>query len=201
MKFKTMITSILIVSAIQVVYAIYPNEKDSPNGSSEGLRGEWGQLRFEEAIETNSNDTLMTNKRHEHSHWASVGDTRYQLGILAATPIDQIISNETYPNSSGEETLFPFDAHESLNGVAEGRADGDGLPPGMFYMQNATCNENEDPNCIIDHNTTCVGDPLHCHLTYDEYMEMLDEYIYPSVPVWILICSHAVVFLMGLVSE
>lgn len=68
-------------------------------------------------------------------------------------------------------------------------------------MLNATCNENEDPDCIIDHNITCVGDPLHCNLTYEEYLEMLYDYIYPSVPEWILICSHAVVFLMGLVSE
>jgi hypothetical protein len=66
---------------------------------------------------------------------------------------------------------------------------------------NETCNEFEDENCYIDHNVTCVGDKQYCNLTYDEYMELLLEYIYPTTPEWILIASHTVVFVVGLVSN
>jgi hypothetical protein len=65
---------------------------------------------------------------------------------------------------------------------------------------NQTCNEFEDENCYIDHNVTCVGDKQYCNLTYDEYIQLLSEYIYPTTPEWILIASHTVVFVVGLVS-
>lgn len=70
------------------------------------------------------------------------------------------------------------------------------------YMENSietTCFENS-PDCVIDHSTTCVGDVAYCNLTEQEYMKLLYDYIWPTVPEWILICSHIVVFLMGLVS-
>lgn len=62
--------------------------------------------------------------------------------------------------------------------------------------ENYTCT---DDSCI-NHNITCVGEPQYCNYTYDEYVEMLYDYIYPTVPEWILIATHAVVFFMGLVS-
>ncbi|XP_053686039.1 orexin receptor type 2-like [Sabethes cyaneus] len=64
--------------------------------------------------------------------------------------------------------------------------------------------ETEEPyneNCFIDHNVTCVGDPLYCNLTYEEYRQLLLDYIYPSTAEWILIASHTVVFIMGLVGN
>lgn len=64
----------------------------------------------------------------------------------------------------------------------------------------ANCTETSDENCIIDHNVTCVGEREYCNLTYDEYISLLYDYIYPTTPEWILICSHLVVFIMGLVS-
>lgn len=62
--------------------------------------------------------------------------------------------------------------------------------------ENYTCT---DDSCI-NHNITCVGDPLYCNYTYDEYVELLYDYIYPTIPEWILIASHAIVFSIGLVS-
>ncbi|XP_052873283.1 neuropeptide SIFamide receptor-like [Anopheles cruzii] len=56
-------------------------------------------------------------------------------------------------------------------------------------------------NCLIDHNVTCVGDPDFCNLTYGEYRQLLMDYIYPSTGEWILIASHTVVFIMGLVGN
>ncbi|XP_053674002.1 neuropeptide SIFamide receptor-like [Anopheles nili] len=68
------------------------------------------------------------------------------------------------------------------------------------------CDDDSDQieyneNCFIDHNVTCVGDPDFCNLTYGEYRQLLMDYIYPSTGEWILIASHTVVFLMGLVGN
>lgn len=54
--------------------------------------------------------------------------------------------------------------------------------------------------CQIDHTKVCVGDPIYCNLTLDEYTELLNDYISPTSTEWILIFSHSIVFLMGLVS-
>lgn len=67
--------------------------------------------------------------------------------------------------------------------------------------QETICNEKEDENCTIDHNLTCVGDEQYCNLTYEEYTELLNNYIYPTTNEWILIVSHMIVFIMGLVSS
>lgn len=72
----------------------------------------------------------------------------------------------------------------------------------LDYLENpieTTCSES-NPECVIDHSIQCVGDPAYCNLTEHEYMMLLYDYIWPTVPEWILICSHLVVFLMGLVS-
>lgn len=63
-----------------------------------------------------------------------------------------------------------------------------------------TCSP-ESHDCVIDHNKVCVGDPMYCNQTEDEYREMLRDYITPSIPECILIFSHIVVFLLGLVSD
>lgn len=71
---------------------------------------------------------------------------------------------------------------------------------GNLTQSTTTCSP-DDENCLISlHNSTCVGEEIYCNYTYEEYVEMLYDYIYPTVPEWILIFSHAVVFFMGLVS-
>ena len=66
--------------------------------------------------------------------------------------------------------------------------------------ENVTCLLDARGGCMIDHDLVCVGDPLYCNLTRDEYMELLHDYISPTLPEWILIFSHCLVFFMGLVS-
>lgn len=75
------------------------------------------------------------------------------------------------------------------------------------YSDNAVgddmCLDSNNSACYrgdVD-NITCVGDPAYCNYTYDEYVQMLHDYITPTVPEWILICSHAIVFFIGLVSK
>lgn len=53
---------------------------------------------------------------------------------------------------------------------------------------------------LSDHSEKCVGDITYCNDTLETYMSMLNEYITPKPPEWILIFAHAVVFFMGLVK-
>jgi hypothetical protein len=63
-----------------------------------------------------------------------------------------------------------------------------------------TCSEASS-DCVIDHSVHCVGDEVYCNLTREEYTKLLYDYIFPSFMEWILIISHIMVFLMGLVSD
>ncbi|XP_053618332.1 orexin receptor type 2-like [Plodia interpunctella] len=47
----------------------------------------------------------------------------------------------------------------------------------------------------------CLGDEEYCNLTRQDYEEMLYEYIYPHTYEWVLIGTHTVVFVMGLVGN
>ncbi|XP_052748225.1 orexin receptor type 2-like [Galleria mellonella] len=47
----------------------------------------------------------------------------------------------------------------------------------------------------------CVGDAEFCNMTREDYIEMLNEYIYPQTYEWILIGTHTAVFVMGLVGN
>ncbi|CAH2057392.1 unnamed protein product, partial [Iphiclides podalirius] len=47
----------------------------------------------------------------------------------------------------------------------------------------------------------CVGDPEFCNMTKDEYLEMLNDYIYPQPYEWVLIATHAIVFVIGLIGN
>lgn len=169
--------------------------------------GKGVQLGISEPISNNNNNIVINrvNYSASESKAAALNSNRDEF-----TTEQQLLANETTATTTTGDwaleasatavTGFPFTAHESLTApIGEGQSD-DAFPPGFFPMANATCSENEDLNCIIDHNITCVGDPSFCNLTYDEYMELLNDYIYPSIAEWILIFSHAVVFIMGLVS-
>lgn len=135
------------------------------------------------AISETANEVELKNKSSE---------TNYLANDFAKIPT--VSSNyDGYAEWTNKTSTVIIDDGQSTQKSFE---EGD-----LFAYLNATCNEGEDPNCIIDHNITCVGDPIHCNLTYDEYLDMLLDYIYPSVPEWILISSHAVVFVMGLVRN
>ncbi|XP_013176423.1 PREDICTED: orexin receptor type 1-like [Papilio xuthus] len=47
----------------------------------------------------------------------------------------------------------------------------------------------------------CVGSPEFCNLTKEEYVKMLQEYIYPQTYEWVLIGTHSAVFVIGLVGN
>lgn len=61
-----------------------------------------------------------------------------------------------------------------------------------------------DTTEYYDVNSTeepCVGDPEFCNMTKEEYMEMLNDYIYPQPYEWVLIATHAIVFVIGLIGN
>ncbi|CAB3246631.1 unnamed protein product [Arctia plantaginis] len=47
----------------------------------------------------------------------------------------------------------------------------------------------------------CIGLKEYCNLTEEEYVRMLNEYIYPNTYEWILIGTHTIVFIIGLVGN
>ncbi|XP_053618099.1 orexin/Hypocretin receptor type 1-like isoform X2 [Plodia interpunctella] len=47
----------------------------------------------------------------------------------------------------------------------------------------------------------CVGDPEFCNMTKEEYLDMLNEYIFPHPYEWVLIATHAIVFVIGLIGN
>lgn len=62
--------------------------------------------------------------------------------------------------------------------------------------------EEYDTTVIYDSdNATCVGEEIHCNYSLEQYMDMLNEYIYPNSYEWVLIATHAMVFVIGLTGN
>lgn len=57
-----------------------------------------------------------------------------------------------------------------------------------------------EPNSSEDMGE-CVGDEMYCNMTKEEYIALLDEYIFPQPYEWVLIASHSLVFLIGLIGN
>lgn len=47
----------------------------------------------------------------------------------------------------------------------------------------------------------CVGDLEYCNMTREDYFRMLNDYIYPQTYEWVLIATHAIVFIIGLIGN
>lgn len=62
-------------------------------------------------------------------------------------------------------------------------------------------NKTKDIQRHVEPEEGCVGDAQFCNLTKEEYVRMLEEYIYPHNYEWVLIATHTVVFLIGLVGN
>lgn len=71
----------------------------------------------------------------------------------------------------------------------------------LFRIDNATEESTTDLYTNETYEEVCVGDPDYCNLTKEEYVALLDEYIFPQPYEWVLIASHSVVFIVGLVGN
>lgn len=130
---------------------------------------------------------------------------------VASAPLADTITEDTEVNgtqftSEFSEALLNLDRADKRINFNEYFIDNDGGylasgnsgEPSTFtktFDNNSNCT---DENCSLA-NSTCIGEPMYCNYTYDEYLRMLHDYISPTVPEWILIASHIVVFCMGLV--
>jgi hypothetical protein len=59
----------------------------------------------------------------------------------------------------------------------------------------------EDYNLFNYTEEPCVGDQEFCNMTKEEYLDMLNEYIFPHPYEWVLIATHAIVFVIGLIGN
>lgn len=79
--------------------------------------------------------------------------------------------------------------------------------PDETSIDNSTnSNKSVDYDSLInfDANSTdesCVGDPEYCNMSHGEYIKMLNDYIYPQPYEWVLIATHAIVFIIGLIGN
>ncbi|XP_063708959.1 orexin receptor type 2-like isoform X2 [Culicoides brevitarsis] len=103
-------------------------------------------------------------------------------------------ASEIYPSSVINDTTQQHPT--SLSNIINNNSNDSSM-----FDQTQLCDEFEDENCIIDHDVVCVGDPQYCNLTYEQYTGLLLEYITPTTSEWILIVSHSIVFIMGLVGN
>lgn len=71
---------------------------------------------------------------------------------------------------------------------------------GKVKMEDFKTNQNQIMN-VTTVTEGCVGDDQFCNLTKEEYVEMLNNYIYPHTYEWVLIGTHTVVFIAGLVGN
>lgn len=74
--------------------------------------------------------------------------------------------------------------------------------------QKRTAENNTGENVADNEETTkdnmteeCIGQKEFCNLSREDYVAMLNDYIYPHTYEWILIGTHTLVFITGLVGN
>lgn len=72
------------------------------------------------------------------------------------------------------------------------------ITPTTALQKEPTASGNKTENATEE---TCVGDKEFCNMTEEEYVTMLNEYIYPQPYEWVLITTHCLVFTMGLIGN
>lgn len=65
-------------------------------------------------------------------------------------------------------------------------------------QSNSTDAGNSKMNVSED---VCIGAAEFCNMSKEEYVAMLNDYIYPQTYEWVLIGTHSLVFVMGLVGN
>lgn len=161
---------------------------ESSSSSSNNYRDNWineDNFNYSNNNDLNNDSENIRLKRNENVNvLTSITKTttkRSDTSTTHKTAMDFLITDDSENSPSSSNNVSEFM-------INNGNFD---------IYDNGSCT---DDSCI-NHNLTCLGDQLYCNYTYEEYVEMLYDYIYPTVPEWILIFSHAVVFFMGLVSE
>lgn len=132
---------------------------------------------------------IRQQQKHHENPEANMTDDEYFIALNSdALRMDIDGKDESVRKIRSDEESNPTNASTAYNGDVVG---------------DELCMDSNSSTCYRDDvdNITCVGDPAYCNYTYEEYVQMLHDYITPTVPEWILICSHGIVFFIGLVSN
>ncbi|CAB3244867.1 unnamed protein product [Arctia plantaginis] len=126
----------------------------------------------------------------------------YPNTSLSISNLDSITNLENKPIRLINNTVNLFEIEElnenqTLN--EDLKTKGQNGNESEFYK---LMNLNEDGNSS-DYYTEepCVGDPDFCNMDREEYIQMLNDYIFPQPYEWVLIATHAIVFVIGLIGN
>lgn len=116
--------------------------------------------------------------------------------------LDSVTNFANKPKRSVNKTddLFEIEeyaANTTLNKDVDDKLDNNsdtefGKLINKFNDSNGYNNETEEP---------CVGYPEFCNMSKEAYLEMLNDYIFPQSYEWVLIATHAIVFVIGLIGN
>nr|XP_021190838.2 orexin/Hypocretin receptor type 1 [Helicoverpa armigera] len=117
------------------------------------------------------------------------------------------LSTEVYSNTS----ISKLDSITNLDIKTRRDNKSDNVFEIEEYIMNTTLNKDNEEIQDSDNSTEiyeddeietpCVGEPEYCNLTRQQYYDMLIEYIFPQPYEWVLIATHAIVFVIGLIGN
>ncbi|CAH0696196.1 unnamed protein product [Spodoptera exigua] len=118
---------------------------------------------------------------------------------MSNSNLDSLSLNANKPkrlgNKTNDDSIFEIDeyiANATLNSSYD-------------KLEGTTTDYDDQTNLsIYDDNyieRPCVGQPDYCNMTRREYLDMLNEYIFPQPYEWVLIATHAIVFVIGLIGN
>ncbi|CAH1640584.1 unnamed protein product [Spodoptera littoralis] len=119
-------------------------------------------------------------------------------GNMSNSNLDSISINGNKPKRSGNRTNddSTFEIDEYINATSNSSYD---------KLEGITTDYDDQTNLSIYDDDyiekPCVGQPDYCNMTRREYLDMLNEYIFPQPYEWVLIATHAIVFVIGLIGN
>lgn len=164
-------------------------DNDATNLYDNNYNNDWKNINHA------SRRLLMESVQSTSVPLSVVGKTKFSI-MHNSNNISEIFPSSVINDTTQQATQTLVLLTNIINNSYNEKSDNDSNSTDRMQL----CDEFEDENCIIDHNVVCVGDPQYCNLTFTQYTDLLLEYITPTTSEWILIVSHSVVFIMGLVS-
>lgn len=119
-------------------------------------------------------------------------------GNMSDSNLDSISINGNKPKRSGNKTNDDsiFEIDEYINATLNSSYD---------KLEGSTTEYGDQTNLSIYDDDyierPCYGQPDYCNMTRREYLDMLNDYIFPQPYEWVLIATHAIVFVIGLIGN
>ncbi|PZC77635.1 hypothetical protein B5X24_HaOG203143 [Helicoverpa armigera] len=103
------------------------------------------------------------------------------IGLIILTSVEGIHAEETRTDLKNNETKLRH--NKTIEDLT---------------AENATASDEPSKENATE---VCVGQKEFCNLSKEEYVSMLNNYIYPHTYEWVLIGTHTLVFITGLVGN